>query len=550
MGADDVMPDKAAPGASWINAEIRAEFEAAGLWTSETWLQYLVAGTQQDPGALSVVDETGVCTRGEVFAQARRLASYLVDLGVRPGDVITLMLPNWREFVIVHAAVGLAGGVVNPLLPKTDIAEIRHIMETAGTRVVFAAGTGMSPSPVSKAVEAAAELDALLAIVSVRPGPDDMMATLDQVLGEPWERGVVLPGISDATGWDSVTFTSGTESLSKGVVHSHQSTMFGLRAFVRDTIGLGPADRLFMPSPICHASGLQWGLRAAIYTGALLVLQDRWNAATALHLIDEHACTYTLAATPFLLDLVAARRAGEGDGSTLRVAASGGAAIPRHLVVDVREQFGAELVSVFGASETYVTTSTRPGDPDDMLASDGCALPGVQVRIADPATGAELPVGCEGEILTRGPHLYLGYLGPADLTLRSFRGGWHRFGDLGQLDENGMLRVTGRIKDIVIRGGENISVREIEELLAGHPQVGTVAVVGYPDPRLGERCCAVVVPANGAAPTLKSITKFLRERGLAAYKLPERLELVTDMPMTATGKVRKTKIRELLRTTE
>jgi acyl-CoA synthetase (AMP-forming)/AMP-acid ligase II len=321
--------------------------------------------------------------------------------------------------------------------------------------------------------------------------------------------------------------------------------MYGLRAYIDDVLGLTAADSLFMPSPISHASGLQWGLRTALYIGAPIVLQDRWDAATGLGLIDRHRCSYTLAATPFILDLVEAKASGHGDGSTLRYVASGGAAIPRHLVRAVRESFGAKLMAVFGASETYITTATRPTDAEHLLATDGAPLRGVAVAIVDEA-GNTVPTGEQGEIVTRGPQVFLGYLGDPALTKAAFRDGWYRFGDLGRIDEDGMLHVTGRIKDIVIRGGENISVREIEELLLEHPDVGVAAVVGYPDSRLGERCCAVLVPTTGRQPDLADLNRYLLDAGLAKFKLPERLLLVDSMPTTATGKIRKAELRTQL----
>jgi DNA-binding GntR family transcriptional regulator len=212
----------------------------------------------------------------------------------------------------------------------------------------------------------------------------------------------------------------------------------------------------------------------------------------------------------------------------------------------VRRAFGAQLLSVFGASETYVATCTRPQDSDEQLATDGIALDGVQIAIVDQ-DGTEVAAGVEGEITSRGPNTFLGYLGDPALTQRAFRGSWYRFGDLATMDRDGRTRVTGRVKDIVIRGGENISAREIEDLLTDHPGIASVAVVGYPDERLGERCCAVVVPTiAAAAPTLEDLCSFLRQRGAAKFKLPERLHLVEALPLTATGKVKKTELRALL----
>jgi len=534
--------------ATWVTPEVRSSFESLGHWTSETWLSLVLARTEEDPDAVAVVDQSGALTRGEVLQAASRLAGHLRREGVAAGDVVTLVLPNWREFVVIHTAVGMIGGVVNPLLPKVGVTEMRHIMRTAGTRYVFAAAAGPGDTPWTSATAAAEGLDSVLGVIAVR-GDDDLYARTVADAGLELRRADFAE--VDAREWDTVTFTSGTEALPKGVVHSHQTTMFGLRAYIGGVLQLDVQDCVFMPSPICHASGIQWGLRTAIYAGAPLILQDRWDPAVALELIDRHRCTYTLAATTFIVDLVAAkaRSTDAASGTSLRFVASGGAAIPRHLVAEVREAFSAELMAVFGASETYVTTATRPGSPEHILATDGEPLPGVEVAIMDEV-GQVLPPGAEGEIVTRGPQTFLGYLGDQDLTRRAFHGQWYRFGDLGRIDEDGMLHVTGRIKDIVIRGGENISVREVEELLVQHPDISSAAVVGYPDDRLGERCCAVVVPAGGRVVDLALTTSFLLERGLAKFKLPERLVIVEAMPMTATGKVKKADLRRFVADSE
>lgn len=534
---------------TWVDDAIRAEFERRGHWTSETWLDPFLASVEQQPSALCVVDEQAALTRAQVLEAARRLAGYMARRGVTAGDVVTVAVPNWREFVVIHTAIGLLGAVVNPVLPRLGAPGYRHILHTSQSRMVFAAQSHHRESPVELCRAAADGVASVLDVITVRSSHADHGApSLEHILSVPGDDEAAFPGTGDARDWDTVTFTSGTESLPKGVVHSHQSTMFGLRTYVGSVLGLATSDCVFMPSPVCHASGLQWGLRTAIHSRAPLILQDRWDPKVALKLIDEHQCTYTLAATPFIVDLIAARETGAGSGDSLRYVCSGGATIPRHLVGDVRRAFGAQLMSVFGASETYIATCTRQTDSDDQLATDGMALPGVDVDVAIvDESGAQLGTGVEGEITSRGPNSFLGYLGDPALTHRAFRGSWYRFGDLATMDHEGRIRVTGRIKDIVIRGGENISAREIEEFLAGHSAVAAVAVVGYPDARLGERCCAVVVPAVVAAPpALDDLCSFLRERGVAKFKLPERLQLVDALPMTPTGKVKKAELRALV----
>ena len=532
---------------TWVDDSIRAEFERRGYWTAQRWLDLFLASVDEQPAALCVADEQADLTRAEVLAAARRLAGYMARRGINTGDVVTVAVPNWREFIVIHTAIGLLGAVVNPVLPRLGVPGYRHILQTSQSRMVFAAQSHHGGSPAELCRAAADGLTSVLDVIAVRaPQTGGDTPSLEQILSVSADDRAEFSGIGDARGWDTVTFTSGTESLPKGVIHSHQSTMFGLRAYIGSVLGLTASDCVFMPSPVCHASGLQWGLRAALYAGAPLVLQDRWDPRVALRMIDEHRCTYTLVATPFIVDLIAAREIDPGAGRSLRYVCSGGAPIPRHHVGDVRQAFGAQLMSVFGASETYIATCTRPGESEDQLASDGIALPGVDVAIVDE-NGADVAWGVEGEITSRGPNTFLGYLGDPALTRRAFHGAWYRFGDLATMDQDGRIRVTGRIKDIVIRGGENISVRGIEELLAEHPGVAAVAVVGYPDDRLGERCCAVVVPAVAdAAPTLDDLCGFLGTGGVAKFALPERLHLIDALPMTPTGKVRKAELRAVV----
>jgi acyl-CoA synthetase (AMP-forming)/AMP-acid ligase II/DNA-binding GntR family transcriptional regulator len=549
--SDPLMSTNRSDFTTWVDEAIRAEFEAQGYWTSATWLDLFLASFDREPSALCVADGQAALTRAQMLDAARRVAQYMARRGIDNGDIVTVAVPNWWEFVVIHTAVGLLGAVLNPVLPRLGVPDYRHILLTSQSRMVFAAQSHYRESPVELCRTAADGVASVLDVIAVRASQtNDEAASFEQILSVSADDDVVFPGISNARDWDTVTFTSGTESMPKGVIHTHQSTMFGLRAYIGSVLSLTASDCVFMPSPVCHASGLQWGLRAALFSGAPLILQDRWDPQIALSLIDKHQCTYTLAATPFIIDLIGACKTDAGRGESLRYVCSGGAPIPRHLVADVRHAFGAQLLSVFGASETYVATCTRPEDSDEQLVTDGVALEGVKITIVDE-DGTEVAAGVEGEITSRGPNAFLGYLGDPTLTQRAFQGSWYRFGDLGTMHRDGRIRVTGRIKDIVIRGGENISVREIEDLLTEHPGIAAVAVVGYPDDRLGERCCAVVVPAIGAAaPTLEDLCSFLRQRGAAKFKLPERLHLVEVLPLTVTGKVKRAELRAQLATSQ
>jgi acyl-CoA synthetase (AMP-forming)/AMP-acid ligase II len=533
------------PSWTWMTAESRSRFTSKGNWQDSTWSGDLHQWFQDNPGATAVIDEQVTLTVADVVVAANRLKAELRDLGVAPGDVVSLLIPNWWEFAVIHAAVTSMGAVVNPMLPTSGRTDIAHVMHSARPKVVFVAHTYRDRNLAEIAVSVRDELAIPSQIISVR---GDTSGQFDKIVETPTPNDTIdeQMGVINPDSPDTLLFTSGTEALPKGVIHTHRSSQFGLRAFLDDVLKLPSGSTVFMPSPICHATGLQWGLRAAVHVRAPLVLMDKWNPARAVDLVLEHECCYTLAATPFIVDLMAEWEDRGLGPSPLHAVVSGGTAIPRHLVARCQQVLGTPLLSVFGASETYVTTATRPDDSVASMASDGRALPGVELAVVGP-DGETLPPGEEGEIITRGPHVFAGYLGDPELTRRAFRGEWYRFGDLGILDEDGCLRVSGRIKDIVIRGGQNISVAEVEEMLIQHPGVAQVAVVGYPDERLGERSCAVVVPSTSPVVTLDELTDFLRERGLATYKLPERLWIVDALPQTATGKVQKAILRENLK---
>ncbi|HTK67619.1 MAG TPA: AMP-binding protein [Pseudonocardia sp.] len=513
---------------TWITDEVRHRYESGGQWTSRTWLDDLLDWHSAAPGDVAVIDGTTRCTVADVVDRARRVAGFLRERGVGRGDVVSMIVPNWWEFTVVHAATAMVGAVVNPLLPSLGRADIAHILTTGGAKVVFAAGSHRGSEVIAVVRAAVAEAGCAVTVVGIRSG-DELDLECILRAGTADERVDALAG--DA---DSLLFTSGTEALPKGAVHTHQTSYYGLRTYLDEVLGLPCGSPVFMPSPICHATGLQWGLRAASHVRGALVLQDRWDPSVALDLVTGHGCAYTLAATPFIADLVAEQRRRGATGSPFTAIVSGGAPIPRHLVSACADVLGAPLLSVFGATETYVTTANRPGDPPELLATDGCPLP-----------GTELAIRPDGEITARGPHVFAGYLDP-ERTRAAFDGEWYRFGDLGTIDASGALTVNGRIKDIVIRGGQNIAVREVEELLIRHSAVEEVAVVGYPDERLGERCCAVVVAAPGPAPTLPGLVDYLLAQGIARYKLPERLVLREAMPRTATGKIRKAELRAAL----
>jgi acyl-CoA synthetase (AMP-forming)/AMP-acid ligase II len=298
-----------------------------------------------------------------------------------------------------------------------------------------------------------------------------------------------------------------------------------------------------MPSPVGHSTGFNYGIRAALYHGLPLVLQDRWNAEEAHELIAAHGCSYTLAATTFLDDLVSACESAGTKLPSLRYFGCGGAPVPASLV-DRADAVGIRVLRLYGSTEVLCATWNRRDSPlDKRRNTDGFALQHTEIEVRDEDGQVLTPTPSEpvtGELHIRGPNTSVGFFADPERTSVTYLpGGWVKSGDLVRLDADGYLTVAGRKKEIVIRGGINIAPREIEDLISDLPQVRQVAVVGVPDDRLGERCCACVVLHEGQQLDLPELVDRLRAVGLATYKLPERLEILTSLPTTASGKVQK-----------
>jgi len=342
-----------------------------------------------------------------------------------------------------------------------------------------------------------------------------------------------------------IIFTSGTESKPKAVLHSHNTLLFPLRNhtrlfnFVRD-------DVVFTPSPVGHGTGAVFGVELALYFGGTVVLMDGWNAARAVEVIARERCSLMWGATTFFSDLVNAPNLNSHDLSRFRLLLTAGAPIPRALVQQVAERTRGQLVSAYGQSEGQNITITRLDDPlEKITGSDGKFQEGVEYKLVD-SQGNSVGVGEEGEILYRGPNLCLGYLEPEHNRNAFTEDGYIRSGDLGIVDADGYLRIVGRRKEIIIRGGENISPAEVENYLFKHPAIASLAVVGLPDERLGQRACAAVIPRPGQSVTLEDMIDFMAAQGVAKFKYPERLVVVDHLPRTLTGKVQRDVLRDMI----
>jgi non-ribosomal peptide synthetase component E (peptide arylation enzyme) len=531
------------------SGERRRHYLANGLW-DETTLPGRVARWAHEQGdAVAVVDSAGERRRSyrELQADAMRLAVALAEQEISAGEVVSVQLPNRYEAVVAAVAVLSLGAVINPLLPNYRARELGHVWSRARPRAVLtpdhdkgfdhvalvnevSRATGHRPWHV---VVGDAGGDARLAEILDRPNPVRPAATAGEA------RSGSAGDVSE------LIFTSGTEALPKAILHSEQTANFSVRVAFED-LGMSKTDVVWMPSPVGHSTGFNYGLRFALYHGLPLVLQDVWDAEAAADLVAREGCTYTLAATTFLQDLIEAAARNPERTRSLRRFGCGGAPVPPELV-DAAHGLGIEVLRLYGSTEVLVGSWNRPGSPlRKRLHTDGLPMRHVEI-VCLREDGTPCDVEEPGEIFTRGPNTSIGLFEDPERSAAIFDPqGWVRSGDQGILDADGYLTVVGRIKEIIIRGGLNIAPREIEDLLLRLPQVERAAVVGLPDPRLGERSCACLVLRAGASLDLPELCDRLLADGLAKYKLPERLEIFEALPQTASGKIQKHRIRSEL----
>jgi acyl-CoA synthetase (AMP-forming)/AMP-acid ligase II len=525
--------------------ERRERYVADGLWDDTTLAGQVARHAREAPGATAVVDESGRRDYATLARDAASLAAALANRGVSSGRVVSIQLPNRYEAVVAAVAVQSLSGVINPLLPNYRLKELANVVRTAQPGAIITPAVYRDFDHRSLVAEVAAETGLAPAHIVVGDDPPDGGLSFESLLGSAdGADGALAPGQADAV--SEVIFTSGTEAQPKAVMHTEQTTNFSVRVAYQD-LGVGGDDVVWMPSPVGHSTGFNYGVRFALYHRLPLVLQDRWDADEAVALVDRERCSYTLAATTFLRDLTEAAVGAGVDLSSLRYFGCGGAPVPPALVAAANAR-GIQVLRLYGSTEVLVATWNRPGSSlEHRQTSDGVAMTDVEVQVRDD--GGPASPGTPGELLTRGPNTSVGFYDDPDRTAATFDPeGWVRSGDVVTMDHDGYVTVVGRKKEIIIRGGLNIAPREIEELLVAFPEVERAAVVGLPDERLGERMCACVVLRAGSALDFDTTIERLRVAGLARYKHPERLEILEALPTTPSGKTQKHEIVRQLST--
>lgn len=531
----------------------RAASIAAGLWHDRTINDDLDACAAHCPDkvALTAVRLDGGVARRfsyrELATLADRVAVGLNRLGVGHGDVVAMQLPNWWQFTVLYLACSRIGAVLNPLMPIFRERELSFMLKHGDAKVLVVPKSfrGFDHEAMARSLQP--DLPALRTIVVVDGGGAD---DFDTLLTTPeWEKqpdaATILQGSRPSP--DDITqliYTSGTTGEPKGVMHSANTLMANIVPYAQ-RLALRESDVILMASPMAHQTGFMYGLMMPIMLRASAVLQDIWEPTKAAELIRTERVTFTMASTPFLTDLTRVVKESGEPVPSLKTFLCAGAPIPGPLVEQAQAGLGAKIVSAWGMTENGAVTLIKLDD-DDKLASttDGCPLPGVEVKVID-GDGKALPPNQIGRLVVRSCSNFGGYLKRPHWN-GTDADGWFDTGDLAYMTADGYIRISGRSKDVIIRGGENIPVVEVEALLYKHPAVAQVAIVAYPDERLGERACAVVVPKTGASIDFAAMVEFLKAQKLALQYIPERLVVRDAMPATPSGKIQKFRLREML----
>ena len=532
----------------------RAQSVAQGLWHDRTINDELDACVAACPDKLAltaVQAESGTTTRftyRELAAMADRVAVGLTKLGVGRNDIVACQLPNWWQFTVVYLACSRIGAVMNPLMHIFRERELSFMLQHGEAKVLIVPKMfrGFDYEQMVTALQPSLpHLQHIVVVGGTAANSFEALLSGPALENEPDARDILTrhrPGPDDVT---QVIYTSGTTGEPKGVMHTANTVMANIVPYAQ-RLQLDAEDVVLMASPMAHQTGFMYGLIMPILLKASAVILDIWEPLKAIDLIRAERCSFTMASTPFLTDL--AKNVAESGKTvpTLKTFLCAGAPIPGPLVEQARAVLGTKIVSAWGMTENGAVTLIQLDDADERaFTTDGCPLPGVELKVVD-FDGASLPAGQAGKLLVRSVSNFGGYLKRPHLN-GTDADGWFDTGDLARLDEQGYVRITGRSKDVIIRGGENIPVVEIEALLYRHPAVAMAAVVAYPDERLGERACAVVVPKAGQTIDLRSIVDFMMAQKVAMQYIPERLIVRDAMPSTPSGKIQKFKLREMLR---
>ncbi|EKH2442551.1 medium-chain fatty-acid--CoA ligase [Escherichia coli] len=535
-----------------FNEQRRAAYRQQGLWGDASLADYWQQTARAMPDKIAVVDNHGASyTYSALDHAASCLANWMLAKGIESGDRIAFQLPGWCEFTVIYLACLKIGAVSVPLLPSWREAELVWVLNKCQAKMFFAPTLFKQTRPVDLILPLQNQLPQLQQLVGVdKLAPATSALSLSQIIADntPLTTAITVHGDELA----AVLFTSGTEGLPKGVMLTHNNILASERAYCA-RLNLTWQDVFMMPAPLGHATGFLHGVTAPFLIGARSVLLDIFTPDACLALLEQQRCTCMLGATPFVYDLLNLLEKQPADLSALRFFLCGGTTIPKKVAREC-QQLGIKLLSVYGSTESSPHAVVNLDDPlSRFMHTDGYAAAGVEIKVVDDARKT-LPPGCEGEEASRGPNVFMGYFDEPELTARALdEEGWYYSGDFCRMDEAGYIKITGRKKDIIVRGGENISSREVEDILLQHPKIHDACVVAMPDERLGERSCAyVVLKAPHHSLSLEDVVTFFSRKRVAKYKYPEHIVVIEKLPRTASGKIQKFLLRKdiMLRLTQ
>lgn len=527
-----------------INEERKRDYRQAGYWGDATLADYWQMSVLCAPEKVAVVDLQGTSyTYAELDDAAGRVASFLKECGVRPGDFVSFQIPAWSEFTVIYVACLKVGAVVNPICWGYRGDEVLYVLNKCESKVLFIPSEfrGFDYYPMLCSLRL--KLPSLKEIVIVEKlKKTEQGTTLSRIIKD-------YPPLAEncrrsADDLAAVLFTSGTESFPKGVMLTHNNIISAEKSLAA-AVNFSNFEVMLMPAPTAHAIGFHHGVTAPFMYGAKSVLQDIFKPEITLQLIEREKCTCCMGATPLVYDILRTLQKKQFDISSLRLFMCGGAPIPRHMVKESMEA-GIKVIGVYGSTESVPHTAVRLADSmERIIGTDGTAVSSVEIQVVDESR-RPVPTGAQGEEASRGPMVFVGYLKEPELTAKALDdNGWYYSGDLCTMGSDGYIRVTGRKKDIIIRGGENISSIELENILLQHPNVLEAGVVAMPDPRLGERVCAyVALKDKDKGLTLEEVKAFFEEKSVSKFKYPERIEIVENLPRTASGKIQKFILRQ------
>jgi cyclohexanecarboxylate-CoA ligase len=536
---------------SFDSAAHARAMRAGGFWPDRSFDEFLAEAIARTPDKLALVADRADrpaarrISYSELGDLVARAAAALRSLDIGSGDVVAVQLPNWWEFVVTALACGRIGAVVNPLMPIFRERELGFMLGFAEASLLVVPKLFRGFDHEAMAASLRAGLPTLKHVVVV---DGEGTNGFDRCLLRGSARvEAAASSAAAALKPDALAvlmFTSGTTGSPKGVMHT-SNTLVACNNALAGRFGLVPDDVLLACSPLGHMTGYAAVMKLGLRLGATVVLQDVWDVQRGVALMVAEGVTFTAASTPFLSDICNAVAGGAPRPRQLRSFLCGGAPIPPVLIEGAAHELDLKVCSLWGMTESLSSTLTEPSRAAEKSSrTDGRALEGVEVMIADLG-GRRLPSGETGRLLVRGAQMFMGYYMRPDIQTFDAEG-WFDTGDLAWMDDEGYIRINGRTKDVLIRGGENVPVVEIEGLLHKHPAVAAAAVVGYPDARLGERACAFVMLRPGASIDLADVQAYMAECKVAKQYWPERVEVLTQLPCTPSGKIQKFKLREIV----